>query len=69
MEEQDDHNARQREAEIITACAIRFNSHGYADQHGKIAGHSDYLRLIYEFVSNFLFSRGHNILVGRSPVL
>lgn len=51
----------QREAEVITACALRFNGYRYADEHGLVVNDSDYSLFVERLLSNsdFDLPRGH----------
>jgi hypothetical protein len=51
----------QREAEMVTACALRFDGYRYADEHGLVDDESDYSQLVRKFLANpdFDLPRGH----------
>lgn len=56
-----DYKDDEREAKIITTCALRFDGYRYADAHGLVASEFDYSRFIDGFLvePDYDLPRGH----------
>jgi hypothetical protein len=56
-----DYEDDQREARIVTACALRMDGYRYADEHGPAGDDRDYSRFVRAFLAepNFDLPRGH----------
>lgn len=61
MDQTHNYKDDQREAEIITACALRFDGYRYADEHGLVADDHDYSRFVDGFLAepDLDLPRGH----------
>ena len=56
-----DYNDDQREAKIVTACALRFDGYKYADENGLAGDDRDYTRFLRAFLADpdLGLPRGH----------
>jgi hypothetical protein len=56
-----DYKDDEREAKIVTACALRFDGYRYADEHELAGEDRDYTRFLRSFLAepNFDLPRGH----------
>jgi hypothetical protein len=61
MDQKHKYKDDEREAGIITACALRFDGYRYADEHGLAGDDHDYSRFVRGFLAepDFGLPRGH----------